>query len=155
MGIFAGKSGSALLSVSFWTRKHDNPKIAGSHLGNKKKTMKPVLWKVEQREDRKCMFNDTVELRAQVLLKFCPNSELREANIFPLLVLVPVFNFSSLRKMLGTFFLGPKKDLLIWFRFFLWGLHCSCQMFSYVLKCLLFASGLSSLSISLSFSLFA
>ena len=55
------------------------------------------------------MFNDTVELRAQVLFKFCPNSELREANIFPLLVLVPVFNFSSLRKMLGTFFLGAKE----------------------------------------------
>lgn len=46
VGIFVVKSGSVLLSVSFWTRKHNNPKVTGSHLGNEKEakvTMKATL----------------------------------------------------------------------------------------------------------------
>lgn len=45
-GIFVVKSGSVLLSVSFWTKIHNNPKVTGNHLGNEKEakvTMKTTL----------------------------------------------------------------------------------------------------------------
>lgn len=78
LGLLHG-SESEMLSVSFWIRKHDNSGVANSCLGNKREAkfrIKPTLWKAEQDDDRKRIFDDTVELRDQVFLKLFPNCDL-------------------------------------------------------------------------------